>query len=123
MRRYVFIFMFIASLLASCVEQETERLSMEFKSEEYTLRAGQKMDFYYELNINSKDEPIFRSSDEKVATVTPQGVVVAVASGQATITATLNGISASCVVKVTIDKAESVNIKSVSQRASGGSDG
>ena len=109
MRRYVFIFMFIASLLASCVEQETERLSMEFKSEEYTLRAGQKMDFYYELNINSKDEPIFRSSDENVATVTPQGVVVAVASGQATITATLNGISASCVVKVTIDKAESVN--------------
>lgn len=115
MRRSAFIFMFIASLLASCVDQKVESLSMEFKSKEYTLHAGQKKDFYYELNINSKEEPVFSSSDENVATVTPQGVVVAVASGQTTITATLDGISASCIVKVTIDKVESINIKSVSK--------
>ena len=114
MKKLTFIFLFISSLLTSCVNPMASVVSLEFKSKEYNLKAGQKYDLFYELNIaNSSEEPVFTSSEEAVATVTPEGLVVALAAGRTTITATLGNVSASCVVKVTIDKAESVNIKSV----------
>ena len=51
------------------------------------------------------------TSDAAVATVDANGVVTAVAAGTATITATANGVSATCVVTVSIDNGiENINV-------------
>lgn len=60
-------------------------------------------------NLNMKDVD-WQTSNSKIATVSANGLITAIAVGDATITASYNGKVASCEVKVNITEAESIEL-------------
>ena len=71
------------------------------KKNELTLGIGYSETLKYDLpsDLNSSNI-IWRSSNEKVATVNSNGKVTAVAYGQAIITASINGYTSTCIIDV-----------------------
>jgi hypothetical protein len=61
------------------------------------------------------DSATWSTSDNTIATVSSSGLVTGVASGTATISATLNGLSGSTTVTVTVANLSSIKITSTSQ--------
>ena len=95
-------------IFAAC-EKEMEPVSVEFKSQTYEMTVGQTIDLAGEVKVtNSNKKPSFSSSAEKIVSVNKNGVLSAVAQGQATITAEVEGVSATCVVTVSDIKAEKI---------------
>lgn len=76
-----------------------------------TLQPGSTMPLTYTVSpADAKaEDAVFASSDEAVATVDASGNVSAVADGEATITVTVNGVSAECKVTVSTKAANSGN--------------
>jgi uncharacterized protein YjdB len=66
------------------------------------------------------DSAGWSTSDSTIATVSSTGLVAGVASGNATISATLNGLSGSTTVTITVANLSSISITSTSQSVSSG---
>lgn len=111
MKKLILILASAAALLTmtSCGEEIVPQLILKFDQDEYVLDVDQELDLYFSLGMNTHDA-VFSSSDENVATVTAGGLVKAVAPGTVTITAELNGKSASCQVTVSPYKAKSITL-------------
>lgn len=105
--------------LASCVKEEPA--SVEFSQQSYQMVAGDTLKMNGLLTVkNSVEQPVFTSSDENVASFVSQGVLVAWASGNATIKAVVEGAEASCLVEVSDVKADSLILRSPATILAGG---
>lgn len=94
---------------AACVKEEV--VTVEFNQQTYSLNVGGTLSLASELVVSGSDQkPSFTSSDAAVAAVNAGGLVTALSSGEATITASVGGISAACVIKVSDVKAESIEL-------------
>ena len=112
MKRIISIFsiLSVASLLVGCVEDLD--ISVEFAKPVYEVSVGDTLDLSAEVKVeNSLTSPVFVSSDKKVATVISAGRVVAVAAGEAVITAEVEGKSATTQLKVSLVNAESIAVE------------
>jgi uncharacterized protein YjdB len=69
---------------------------------------------------NVTDSANWSTSDNSIATVSSTGLVTGVAAGTATISATLNGLSGSTPVTVTVSNLSSISITSTTQSLSSG---
>lgn len=77
-------------------------VTLSLDQESLSLKVGESSSITASIPDNAIDEAAtFSSSDETVATVEEDGTVHAVAEGTATITATANGLSKTCIVTVT----------------------
>ena len=103
----------IAAMLlvfAAC-EKEAEPVTVEFKSQTYSMSVGQTMELAGEVKVsNSNKKPSFSSSNAAVVTVDKNGNVTAVAQGTATVKAEVEGKSASCTVNVSDVKASKITL-------------
>ena len=113
MKKFLTIFAVAALALltvASCKDKEDEETTVELKSislsspsldmfvgDEVTLTVK-----YTPENATNKPKATWTSSNESVASVS-EGKVTALAAGEATITATVEKLTATCTVKVTTD--------------------
>lgn len=107
----------LLAVMAGCKEEETQlEVSVEFRQDSYEMTIGEEaLDLAAEMTIkNSSSAPEFKSSVESVATVNAEGLVTAVAVGETVITATVEGKSASCTVKVSELTAKSITLSSAS---------
>ena len=104
MKRLLSILLASATLCACTEKDETPvKVSIEFETQNISLEVGQQQDLVYTITPENYATPIFKSSDESVATV-EDGVVTAIAKGTATINATVEGggtnATAQCTVSV-----------------------
>ena len=93
---------FSIAAFAACTEKETgEGVTVTVSRESIELEVGQSQKLIVSVDpADVADKTVeWKSSDEKVATV-EDGLVTAVAAGEATITVTSNGKSDSCKVTV-----------------------
>lgn len=100
-----------AVLLAvpACVKEEP--VTVEFKEQSYQLNVGEEKDFAAEVVVsNSERKPSFSSSEPKVAAVNAEGLVTALAAGETTLTASVDGVSATCLIKVAEVVADSISL-------------
>ena len=94
---------------AACVKEDPA--SIEFKAQEYQMLVGQTKDLMGELEIkNSEAKPVFESSNEAMASVTSEGVVTAHDTGEVTINAMLESVMASCRIRISSVKADTIVI-------------
>lgn len=97
--------MLASATLCACTEKDETpvKVSIEFETQNISLEVGQQQDLVYTITPENYATPIFKSSDESVATV-EDGVVTAIAKGTATINATVEGggtnATAQCTVTV-----------------------
>lgn len=95
--------------LAACVKEEP--VTVEFKEQSYQLNVGESKDFAAEVLVsNSERKPSFSSSEPKVAAVNAEGLVTAIAAGETTLTASVDGVSATCLIKVAEVVADSISL-------------
>lgn len=99
--KYFISFLSILAVLTGC-EEEKLQVSINFDQSSYEMVVGgETLDLASKLTIENSDETAqFESSDNKIAKVNKKGVVTAVSKGQATITATVQGKSATCTIVV-----------------------
>lgn len=111
---------FLLAVTTACVKEEP--VIVEFESAEYLMTVGQTRPMAQELVVsNSAETPLFTSSDEAVATVTAEGLLTALAAGEATLTANVEGVAASCRIKVSASvKADSINVTGPENLEAGG---
>lgn len=84
---------------AACVKEEP--VSVEFKSHDYTLNVGETLDLAKEVVVsNSEKTPVFTSTVDSVAVVGADGLLKALAEGETTVRAALDGLEAFCTVTV-----------------------
>ncbi len=105
MKKYFVVLAALALVFAGCkpTEDGSAYTSISFKEKTVELLPGetQKLIVRWEpTSITTAPELTFESSDEEVATVDEKGVVTAVASGEANITAKHGELSAVCHVTV-----------------------
>lgn len=105
MKKYFVVLAALALVFAGCkpTESGSSYTSISFKEKTVELLPGetQKLIVRWEpTSITTAPECTFESSDEEVATVDEKGVVTAVASGEANITAKHGELSAVCQVTV-----------------------
>ena len=105
MKKYFVVLAALALVFAGCKHEEdgSAYTSISFKEKTVELLPGetQKLIVRWEpASITTAPELTFESSDEEVATVDEKGVVTAVASGEANITAKHGELSAVCQVTV-----------------------
>ena len=105
MKKYFVVLAALALVFAGCkpTESGSAYTKISFKQTELTLAIGetQKLIVRWEpTSITTAPECTFVSSDEEVATVDEKGVVTAVASGEANITAKVGDLTAVCQVTV-----------------------
>lgn len=105
MKKYFVVLAALALVFAGCkpTESGSSYTSISFKEKTVELLPGetQKLIVRWEpTSITTAPELTFESSDEEVATVDEKGVVTAVASGEANITAKHGELSAVCQVTV-----------------------
>ena len=105
MKKYFVVLAALALVFAGCKPTEggSAYTSISFKEKTVELLPGetQKLIVRWEpTSITTAPELTFESSDEEVATVDEKGVVTAVASGEANITAKHGELSAVCQVTV-----------------------
>ena len=99
--------------LASCVQEE--QVTAEFTEPSYSMAEGDTLKMAGLLTVkNSTEQPVFTSSNEDVAKFISRGVLVAVASGETTVKAVVEGVEADCQVVVSSVKAENIIIKAPS---------
>lgn len=95
--------------VAACVKEEP--VTVEFKEQSYQLNVGEEKDFAAEVVVsNSERKPSFSSSEPKVAAVNAEGLVTALAAGETTLTASVDGVSATCLIKVAEVVADSISL-------------
>ena len=105
MKKYFVVLAALALVFAGCKHEEdgSAYTSISFKEKTVELLPGetQKLIVRWEpTSITTAPECTFESSNEEVATVDEKGVVTAVASGEANITAKHGELSAVCQVTV-----------------------
>lgn len=88
---------------AACMITVTEESKTTISESSLSIKAGESKTL--KASVTGADQKVnWASSDTKVATVDESGKVTGVKAGTATITATANGVSASCTVTVTEEK-------------------
>lgn len=97
--KYIYIIMISVFISLNSVYAEVTGITL--KKNETTLGIGYSETLKYDLpsGLNSSNI-IWRSSNEKVATVNSSGKVTAIANGSTIITASINGYTSSCTIKV-----------------------
>ena len=81
--------------LNACKDKNDDK-ALELTPTSTTLKVGETEQLVANITVDE-----WKSSDEKIATVSNSGLVTAVAEGTAIISATANGTTKTCVVKVT----------------------
>ncbi len=81
--------------LNACKDKNDDK-ALELTPTSVTLKVGETSQLVANITVDE-----WKSSDEKIATVDNSGLVAAVAEGTAIISATANGTTKTCVVKVT----------------------
>ena len=90
-------------------KKEVLEVSLDFSQEQYEMTVGEELDLLKELKVvNSNEKPVFVSLNSKVASVNADGKVVALAAGEAKISASVADKSVRCVIKVADVAAESI---------------
>lgn len=123
MRKYIYKLLpltILLALMSSCVKEVP--VIVEFKSAEYLMTVGQTRRMAQELVVsNSAETPLFTSSDEAVATVTAEGLLTALAAGETTLTANVEGVAASCRIRISEGvKADSLSLSGPQKLQAGG---
>lgn len=86
-------------------------VSVEFNESRYQVNVGDEMDMLKELVVmNSEAAPVFTSSAAEVAEITSEGLLKALAAGETTVVAVVEGKEASCTVTVSEILAEKIEI-------------
>ena len=80
-------------------EEQQKQATLTLDKTSVTLKAGETAKLTA-FAANGTGDPIFTSSDETVATVSPIGLITAVAEGNAVITVTYSGLTKTCSVSV-----------------------
>ena len=94
--KYLWLFFFL-SLIVSCEKEIDYSITVDYS--ELTLKTGESYTIVAKVTPASSDGIVWTSSNESVATVF-YGIITAKKEGEAIITATSNGESASCKVNV-----------------------
>ncbi len=81
--------------LNACKDKNDDK-SLELTPTSATLKVGETQQLVANIAVDE-----WKTSDEKIATVSNSGLVTAVAEGTAIVSATANGTTKTCVVKVT----------------------
>ena len=85
---------FISALLCVCCVKDLE-VNVEFNAQSYEVSVGDTLNFASELKIeNTKEVPVFSTSDETVAKFVSETVLMALEPGDVEVTATVAGKSA-----------------------------
>lgn len=99
---------FISALLCVCCVKDLE-VNVEFNAQSYEVSVGDTLNFASELKIeNTKEVPVFSTSDETVAKFVSETVLMALEPGDVEVTATVAGKSATTNVHVNVVLAEKV---------------
>ena len=107
--RYGFAVFFTLLFAAACVKEEPA--TIEFNSQEYQVLVGGKLNMMKEVVVtNSQSKPVFEVSDKELATVTPEGLLTALKAGEVSVSAHLDGLSASCKVRIVEQAADTLII-------------
>ena len=102
------IFFAISALLCMSCVPDLE-VNVEFNEAAYAVAVGDTLNLAAELKVeNSVETPKFSTSDNAVAKFLPEGLLVALAPGDAEVTATVAGKSAKTQVKVSVVTAEKI---------------
>ncbi|MBQ7877420.1 MAG: Ig-like domain-containing protein [Bacteroidales bacterium] len=120
LRKITLLFGSLVVFLASCVKEDP--VTVEFKSSEYQLAVGQTLNLAKELAVsNSAEKPVFTVSDEAVASVDAEGLLRALAAGEATVTAGVEGVAATSRIVVSAGiKADSLKLYAPQKLMAGG---
>lgn len=95
--------------LAACVKEQP--VSVSFNSDTYQMTVGDTLNLAGELVVVNYDKrPLLSVDVDSIVDVKADGRVVALAEGEAVITATADGVSASCTVVVSDIKLEKVTV-------------
>ena len=92
--------------LPSGVNVPCEAIQLGNKNIEFTAAGGTWKLEAVLTPENTTDQLIYVSSNESVATVTPDGTITAVSAGEATITVSCGGVSQSCQIKCNFGSSE-----------------
>lgn len=94
---------------AACVKEEP--VSVSFNSDTYQMTVGDTLNLAGELVVVNYDKrPLLSVDVDSIVDVKADGRVVALAEGEAVITATADGVSASCTVVVSDIRLEKVTV-------------
>ncbi len=93
--------------LNACKDKNDDK-SLELTPSSATLKVGETQQLVANIAVDE-----WKTSDEKIATVSNSGLVTAVAEGTAIVSATANGTTKTCVVKVTANGGDEGNTKEV----------
>lgn len=104
-------FAFLCALLCfGCVKPL--EVNVEFAETAYEIFVGEQIDLAAEVKVeNSNDAPKFSTSDEAVAKFVSEGVIIALAPGDVTITATVAEKSATTKLYVKVVLAEEILVE------------
>lgn len=95
--------------LAACVKEQP--VSVSFNSDTYQMTVGDTLNLAGELVVANYDKrPLLSVDVDSIVDVKADGRVVALAEGEAVITATADGVSASCTVVVSDISLEKVTL-------------
>lgn len=95
--------------LAACVKEQP--VSVSFNSDTYQMTVGDTLNLAGELVVVNYDKrPLLSVDVDSIVDVKADGRVVALAEGEAVITATADGVSASCTVVVSDIRLEKVTV-------------
>lgn len=109
MKKIKYIFASLLLILAACEKEEPVKVS--FLSETYSVKVGETIDMAAQVVIENTDvKPEFSLSDSSVASVDASGLLTAVAEGETVLTASAEGVSASCVVRISEIEAEKITV-------------
>lgn len=112
------VFSFMAALFGC--QKEIVEVSLEFKETQYELEVGSTLDLSKALKVkNTSEKPQFSSSDKKVVSVDVNGLAEAHLAGEARITASVAGKTASCVITVPEVKAGSITLNAPADLVAG----
>ena len=104
-----YIIVSLLLVLAGCEKEKPVKVS--FLSETYAVKVGGTVDMAAQLVVENTDtKPAFSLSDTSVATVDESGVLTAVAKGETVLTATVEGVSANCVVNISEVEADKITL-------------
>lgn len=100
-KKMKYIYILMISVLISITTVQADIKGIILKKSETILGVGYSETLKYDLpsNLNSSNI-VWRSSNEKIATVDSKGKVTAITNGQTIITASINGYTSTCTVTV-----------------------
>ena len=110
----------LAFALCACKKTPEETIvpvaSVTMSQPEAQMQVGETLQLRAQISPSNATEQkvMWASSKQSVATVSDAGLVTAVAAGEANITATADGKTATCVVTVTKPEVPVVHVESVS---------